>query len=74
MTISKKKLKAIGLTSVFIDVMKEYLEPNYDGGFFFDNAPDTWDKENRRLFDMTAEIEHRLKEQITAILTGEKGA
>lgn len=70
MTISKKKLKAIGLTSVFIDVMKEYIEPsNLDGKFFFDHAPDSWDKEDRRLFDMAAEIEHRLKEQITAILS-----
>lgn len=71
-TVGKKKLKEIEILSVFIEVMRERVEPRYDGGFFFDNAPDTWNKEDRNLFDVAAEIEHRLKEQITAILTSKR--
>jgi len=52
MKLSKKRLAELRSVSVFEDVLKYY------GYTFFENgAPDTWSRDDTKLYDMLVEVE-----------------
>ena len=60
--IGKKKLELINHISFSDDVIREY----YDN--FTDNNPETWDKEDKLLFDAMNELEYRIIKRVNEII------
>lgn len=66
MKLSKKLQKEIALTSIFNDVLIERFTTS--DGCFTDHAPEMWDDAEKEIFDLTSEVEDRLKEKILVLL------
>lgn len=60
--IPKYKLDEINRISLYDDVLRKH------GHDFTDHGPDTWDREQTRLFDMMVELEVRIKERLLQIV------
>lgn len=65
--ISNKLLKQIDAVSVYDDVLRKYGQ-----AWWLDNRPEEWERENKELFDITVEIETRLKRDILRLLGKEE--
>lgn len=68
MKISKKKQQEINR----IDFIEEVLKRNYDYPDFINDPPDMWSKEEAKIFDMLAEMQHLVKEKTIEIITKNK--
>jgi hypothetical protein len=74
MKLSKRMMREINIASVADDVLRERFESFVNGKSecFTDNAPDTWNEEQRRAFDMVHEAEYKMKAKIIKVLRGEQ--
>lgn len=72
MPISKKKLKQINSLTIFSGVIDENLRHGilkYWDEEVFNYPPDTWNEDQKHLFDMLSEVESRVKTLILQIIT-----
>lgn len=58
MKISKKKLSDLNMISVHIKILHDH------GYNFFDNPPDMWNDEQKKIYDFVTEIENELKTEM----------
>lgn len=66
MKIPKKKLKQLSHISFMDEIIRnQSLVDNK----FTEGAPDTWDKDETKLFDMLAELEYKIKDEVIKVLT-----
>lgn len=60
--IAKKKIKKIELLSIFDDILREH------GFDFTDTPPEMWDTDEKKIFDLLAELETKLKEEFLKVI------
>ncbi|MDR6548496.1 hypothetical protein J2810_004586 [Chryseobacterium rhizosphaerae] len=65
MKTPKKILAQINRITLIEEVIKEKYFTNPD---FINNPPDMWQKDEREMFDILADLEHKIKTQVLKIL------
>lgn len=65
--ISKKVIKGIRIASVYDSVLRDKFESSLFG-YFADHNPDTWNDEQKEIFGIASEVEHRFREEVLKIL------
>lgn len=71
--IGKRLSREIQIASVFDSVLRERFTSGLTG-YFADERPDQWNDEQREIFDVASEVEHRMKSEILRMLGVEKSS